>query len=252
MKPLLEINNLTLYYQTPKAEIKAISDLCLTVNEGEFVAVVGKSGCGKTSILSVIAGLIPYEGTVKINGKAVDAPGKNVGYMLQRDELFEWLTIEENVTLPLKIRRLHKNVELKDNAKKLLTKYGLGDFIKSKPSELSGGMRQRAALIRTLASNPKLLLLDEPFSALDYQTRLAVCDDVYSIIKSERKTALLVTHDVSEAISVADKIVVLSARPAKVEHFRVMPFDRELTPLKRREQPEFAPLFEQIRRDLDL
>lgn len=252
MKPLLEINNLTLYYQTPKAEIKAISDLCLTVNDGEFVAVVGKSGCGKTSILSVVAGLIPYEGMVKINGKAVDAPGKNVGYMLQRDELFEWLTIEENVTLPLKIKRLHKNVELKNNAKKLLTKYGLSDFIKSKPSELSGGMRQRAALIRTLASNPELLLLDEPFSALDYQMRLAVCDDVYSIIKNERKTALLVTHDVSEAISVADKIVVLSARPAKVEHIRIMPFNRELTPLKRREQPEFAPLFEQIRRDLDL
>lgn len=252
MKPLLEIQNLSLYYQTPQAEIKAIADLCLTVNEGEFVAVVGKSGCGKTSILSVIAGLLPYEGHVKIDGKDVTSPSKKVGYMLQRDELFEWLTIEENVMLPLKIRRLSKNAELKNNAKKLLEKYGLADFVNSKPSELSGGMRQRAALIRTLASNPELLLLDEPFSALDYQTRLTVCDDVYSIIKNEKKTALLVTHDVSEAISLADKIVVLSSRPAKVEHVRAMPFGSELTPLERRNQPEFARLFEQIRRDLDL
>ena len=251
MKTLLELTDLSLFYQTANAEIKAIDSLNLDVYEGEFVAIIGRSGCGKTSILSVVAGLLPYEGDVKILSKKVDAPGKNVGYMLQRDELFDWLTIEENVYLPLKIRRQKRCADLIKNVEKLTVKYGLGGFMKCYPNELSGGMRQRAALIRTLVLNPDLLLLDEPFSALDYQTRLAVCDDVYSIIKNEKKTALLVTHDISEAISVADRVVVLSARPAKVSVIREMPFDKTLTPLHRRECPEFSSVFEQLWRDLN-
>lgn len=251
MKTLLEITNLSLFYQTATAEIKAVDSLNLSVSSGEFVAIIGRSGCGKTSILSVIAGLLPYEGEVKVLGKKVDAPGKNVGYMLQRDELFEWLTIEDNVYLPLKIRRQKRQKDLMENVEKLTEKYGLKGFMKRYPSELSGGMRQRAALIRTLVCAPELLLLDEPFSALDYQTRLAVCDDVYAIIKNEKKTAILVTHDISEAISVADRIVILSARPAKITAIRDMPFDKTLPPLRRRECPEFSAIFEQIWRDLN-
>jgi len=251
MKTLLEIRDLTLFYQTAKAEIKAIDRLNLDVYDGEFVAIIGRSGCGKTSILSVVAGLLPYEGKVSVLGKKVDSPGKNVGYMLQRDELFEWLTIEENVYLPLKIKRQKKRKDLVAHVENLTKKYGLSDFMKCYPSELSGGMRQRAALIRTLVCNPELLLLDEPFSALDYQTRLAVCDDVYSIIKTENKTALLVTHDISEAISVADRIVILSARPARVAKIAVMPFDKSLSPLRRRECVEFSAIFEQTWRELN-
>lgn len=251
MKTLLEITNLSLFYQTETAEIKAVDSLNLSVTSGEFVAIIGRSGCGKTSILSVIAGLLPYEGEVKVLGKKVDSPGKNVGYMLQRDELFEWLTVEENVYLPLKIRRQKKRKDLIENVENLTAKYGLKGFMKRYPSELSGGMRQRAALIRTLVCAPELLLLDEPFSALDYQTRLAVCDDVYAIIKNENKTAILVTHDISEAISVADRIVILSARPAKITAIHDMPFDKSLPPLRRRECPEFAGIFEQVWRDLN-
>ena len=251
MRTLLEIRGLSLYYQTKDAEIKAIDALDLDVYDGEFVAIIGRSGCGKTSILSVIAGLLPYEGEVKVSGKNVKSPGKNVGYMLQRDELFEWLTIEENVFLPLRIKRKKRDAEAVGRVARLTEKYGLKDFMKSYPSELSGGMRQRAALIRTLGCDPELLLLDEPFSALDYQTRLAVCDDVYSIIRSEKKTALLVTHDISEAISVADRIVILSARPARIIKIARMPFDKNLPPLRRRESPEFSAVFEQTWRELN-
>lgn len=167
----------------------------------------------------------------------------NVGYMLQRDQLFEWRTIERNVTLGLEIQRKHtpENVE---KARNLLKKYGLWEFRKHYPQQLSGGMRQRAALIRTLATNPDLLLLDEPFSALDFQTRLEVCDDVYSIIKNENKTALLVTHDISEAIALADKVIVLTARPATLKAVHYTYMNDIDTPLHRRQSPNFAPQFE--------
>ena len=170
--------------------------------------------------------------------------------MLQRDELFPWLTIEQNAVLPLKINKKF----FKDRiayVDELLNKYGLSEFKKSYPFELSGGMRQRAALIRTLSANPDLLLLDEPFSALDYQTRLNVCDDVYKIIKDEGKTAILVTHDISEAISLADKVIVLTARPASVYSINEIDLDKKLTPLQRREQPQFSLWFEKLWRELN-
>lgn len=170
--------------------------------------------------------------------------------MLQKDELFPWRTIEKNITLPLEIRKAD-TAENRERALSLAVKYGLGDFLKHYPDQLSGGMRQRAALIRTLASAPELLLLDEPFSALDYQTRLSVCNDVYSIIKGEKKTAILVTHDISEAISLADRIIVLSKRPATVLFVHDIDF-KGIAPLKRRESPQFSVWFEKLWKELNV
>lgn len=249
MKKLLELKNVSLTYQTLTDEITALDGLSFNCNEGEFVSIIGPSGCGKTTILSLIAGLIsPTSGKILIDGYPVDKSNDNLGYMLQKDQLFAWRTIEKNILLPLEIKR-KVTPENKEFANNLLKKYGLIDFKKNYPDQLSGGMRQRAALIRTLVSNPKLLLLDEPFSALDYQTRLSVCDDVYKIIKAESKTAVLVTHDISEAISMSDKIIVLTARPAMVKSIFRPNIDGD-SPLRRRESKEFGILFEKIWRDL--
>lgn len=214
---ILKFENVCLTYQSPVGETEAIKNLDFSVDEGEFVALVGPSGCGKTTVLSLSAGLLfPTSGRVLAGGEEVTGPSLSVGYMLQKDNLFEWRTILKNVLLGLEIQK-KSTPETTAFAIGLLDKYGLKDFKNSRPSELSGGMRQRVALIRTLAFRPKLLLLDEPFSALDFQTRLSVCDDVHDIIKAEKKTALLVTHDISEAVSIADRILVLSKRPSKVK-----------------------------------
>lgn len=236
---LLKFENVYKVFYTTKQETVAVSDLSFSINDGEFVAIIGPSGCGKTTILSLICGLIE-----PTSGKVYPPEGGNgIGYMLQRDHLFEWRTIEKNVMLGLEIQR-KKTPENIENAQNLLQKYGLWDFRKHYPQALSGGMRQRAALIRTLATNPDLLLLDEPFSALDFQTRLTVCDDVYEIIRRENKTALLVTHDISEAISLADRIIVLTKRPATVKTIHETHFDPNITPLERRESPDFSRQFE--------
>lgn len=250
MENLLEINNLHLSYQTKKEEIDAVKNLSFTVSKGEFVAIIGRSGCGKTSILSVIAGLLPYEGEVSLLGKKINKPTNGIGYMLQRDELFPYLTIQKNAILPLKINRTLSKKSLK-YVDDLLSKYGLYEFKNSYPHQLSGGMRQRAALIRTLSSNPELLLLDEPFSALDYQTRLKVCDDVYDIIRRENKSVVLVTHDISEAISLADKVLVLTERPARVYTTNYIDIDKTLSPLKRRESHRFSYWFEKLWEELN-
>ena len=231
-------------YHTKNGETVAVKDLSFSVKQGEFLAVVGPSGCGKTTLLSLAAGLLkPSAGKIE-NG------GVTFGYMLQKDELFPWRTIEKNVFLPLEIQR-RNTPERRQKVLSLAEKYGLKDFLKSFPRELSGGMRQRAALIRTLAAEPDVLLLDEPFSALDYQTRLNVCDDVYRIIKSEKKTAVLITHDISEAVSVADEAIVLSRRPATLVAEYALPFGEE-TPLKRRENPAFSLWFERLWKDLNV
>ncbi len=249
MNKLLEIKNVSLTYQTPDDEINAVKDLSFDCREGEFLSIIGPSGCGKTTLLSLIAGLIkPTSGKILIDGK--DVTEKNdLGYMLQKDHLFPWRTIEKNVLLPLEIKKRKTTAEI-NFAKSLLKKYGLYEFRKNYPAQLSGGMRQRAALIRTLVSNPRLLLLDEPFSALDYQTRLAVCDDVFNIIKQEQKTTVLVTHDISEAISMSDIIIVLSERPAKVKSIFAPNIIGD-TPLKRRENKGFGELFEKIWKELN-
>lgn len=242
----LTLKDVALTYQTPERETRALENVSFDVDDGEFVSLVGPSGCGKTTILSLVAGLIsPSSGEILVGGKSVSAIGRgSVGYMLQRDHLFEWRTIRENVLLGPEIRK-KRGTETEAYADALLRKYGLYEFRNHYPSQLSGGMRQRVALIRTLALRPNVLLLDEPFSALDFQTRLAVCDDVYAIIREERKTALLVTHDISEAVSMSDRIVVLSPRPAVVK----CDFKVDLgasTPLGRREESEFSTWFDRV------
>ena len=240
---ILQLKNVSKAFYTKTQETLAIKDLSLTVNKGEFVSIIGPSGCGKTTVLSLIAGLIaPTSGTVWHNTQGI-------GYMLQRDHLFEWRTIWKNVTLGLEINKT-KTAANCQYVEQLLKKYGLWEFAKHYPPQLSGGMRQRAALIRTLATNPDLLLLDEPFSALDFQTRLAVCDDVYKIIRSEHKTAVLITHDISEAVSVADRVAVLSRRPAKIVGLHTLDFP-EGEPLKRRENPMFSVWFERLWKELN-
>lgn len=244
MKEVLKFERVEMRYHTKNGETVAVKDLSFSVKQGEFLAVVGPSGCGKTTLLSLAAGLLkPSAGKIE-NG------GVTFGYMLQKDELFPWRTIEKNVFLPLEIQR-RNTPERRQKVLSLAEKYGLKDFLKSFPRELSGGMRQRAALIRTLAAEPDVLLLDEPFSALDYQTRLNVCDDVYRIIKSEKKTAVLITHDISEAVSVADEAIVLSRRPATLVAEYTLPFGEE-TPLKRRENPAFPLWFERLWKDLNV
>ena len=209
------------------------------------MSIVGPSGCGKTTILSLIAGLLePTKGEILLDGGSIK--NANIGYMFQRDHLFEWRSIYKNITLGLEIKGKKKNEEDSLRIDNLLTKYGLIEFKNNHPSQLSGGMRQRVSLIRTLAVMPKLLLLDEPFSALDYQTRLDVCDDVKKIIKEEKQTAILVTHDISEAISLSDKVIVLTARPAKVKKEFVLDFKPELSPLKRRDAKNFSTYFNLI------
>ncbi|MCM1367195.1 MAG: ABC transporter ATP-binding protein [Roseburia sp.] len=246
---LLELDRVDLIYQTEKSETEAVRDLSMSVDEGEFIALVGPSGCGKTTLLSMIAGLIPPTGgSIKVDGAEVTARSGIVGYMLQRDNLFEWRTIESNVLLGLSVQK-KLTEENRNYALGMLSKYGLGEFRDAYPTELSGGMRQRAALIRTLAFKPKILLLDEPFSAVDFQTRMTVCDDVYSIIKSERKTAVLVTHDISEAVSMADKIVVLTKRPATVKTVFNIDIDAP-TPLAKRENPRFSEWFDRVWREV--
>ncbi len=248
MNTLLELKNVSLNYLTLTDEIKAIENLSFSVDEGEFVSIIGPSGCGKTTILSLIARLLPTtDGKILIDGQE-NNDNSSLGYMLQKDHLFAWRTIEKNILLPLEIKNI-KTQERKEYAYALLKKYGLYDFRKSFPEQLSGGMRQRAALIRTLVSNPRLLLLDEPFSALDAQTRLVVCDDVYSIIKAEKKTAVLVTHDISEAISMSDKIIVLTTRPAMMKSI-YKPILQGSLPTQRREDKNFGQYFEKIWKEL--
>ncbi len=247
----LEVRDLSFSYHSMDGETPALSHISFTVSTGEFLAVVGPSGCGKSTLLSLLSGLLPpEEGEIFIDGKPVQETKNTIGYMLQKDHLLEWRTILSNVALGLEIR--HKWDETaRETVRKMLDSYGLSGFESAKPSELSGGMRQRAALIRTLALSPDILLLDEPFSALDYQTRLAVCDDISTIIRDTKKTAILITHDLSEAISTADRVIVLSARPGTVKSILSMNFPEEYdTPLKRRNAPEFSRYFNQVWEEL--
>ncbi len=252
MDQVLELRHIRYTYHTLDGETPALTDISFSLNKGEFVAIVGPSGCGKSTLLSLIAGLIPPEkGLIKINGRNLKESTTNIGYMLQHDELFEWRTIYHNVLLGLEVQHM-LSAKTRARAHELLDIYGLKNFEKSYPSELSGGMRQRAALIRTLVLEPDILLLDEPFSALDYQTRLTVGDDIGQIIRKEEKSALLVTHDLSEAVSLADRVIVLSGRPACIRQTIPLIFDLEQdTPLNRRNSPEFKNYFNLIWKELN-
>lgn len=253
MSTVLKVSGVSYSYHTLSGETPALSNITFSVPEGEFLAIVGPSGCGKSTLLSMIASLMePESGTISIHGSPASMSRQRIGYMLQKDHLFEWRTIYKNVILGLEIqnRMTEKNLE---HVEQLLRDYGLDQFRNARPSELSGGMRQRAALIRTLALNPDLLLLDEPFSALDYQTRLQVCDDVYRIIRNEKKTIILVTHDLSEAISMADRVLILSRRPATVQKIVSIHFvDSGLLPMERRQASEFKQYFNEIWKELNV
>ena len=252
MEPVLELSHVNYAYHTMDGETKALNDISFSVAPGEFVAFVGPSGCGKSTLLSILSGLLKTEtGQIRVNGKDLKDSTTNIGYMLQHDHLFEWRTIYHNVLLGLEIQHM-LTARTRAKAEELLELYGLKPFADSRPSELSGGMRQRAALIRTLVLKPDIMLLDEPFSALDYQTRLNVSDDIGQIIKKEKKTAILVTHDLAEAVSLADRILVLTSRPATIGQTVNVSFsDPGLSPLARRNAPEFKTYFNLIWKELN-
>ena len=243
---LLKVDKLSKNYHTKDNEIKAINDLSFDLYNNEILAIVGPSGCGKSTLLSILANLED-----KTSGEIIKSNNYKIGYMLQTDSLFPWLNVLDNALIGLDINKM-KNNETINNVIILLRKYGLYDFINSFPSNLSGGMKQRLALIRTLAINPDLILLDEPFSALDYQTRLALSNDMYKIIKNENKTVILITHDIAEAISMADRIIVLTKRPCKVKTIYKIELDNKTNPIDNRKDNKFNYYYDLIWRDLDV
>lgn len=246
MQKLLEIKNISKTFNTLNGEINAIKSISFDVNNEDFIAIVGSSGCGKSTLLNIISGLLEKtNGTIKFYKE-----NPIIGYMLQEDALLPYLNILDNATLGLSLKKI-KTKENVEYTKKLLETYGLKDFIHKYPKELSGGMKQRVALIRTLAIKPDILLLDEPFSALDYQSRLSVSDDVYNIIKKEKKTVIMITHDIAEAISLSDKIIVLSKRPSIVKKIYDIEMENKSTPINNRKCKEFSDYYDKIWRDLD-
>lgn len=244
MSKVLEIKNLNKEYHTLKGEVLALQDISFDVEDKDFIAIVGPSGCGKSTILSILTGLDKdYDGLI-------DTHNKKIGYMLQTDCLLPYLTIWDNAILGLRLT----NTLTKENinfTKHLIHKYNLDEFIDKYPNSLSGGMRQRVALIRTLATNPDILLLDEPFSALDYQTRLEVSNDVYKIIKSLGKTAIIVTHDIGEAIAISNKVIVLSKRPAVIKNIYDIKLNNPKNPILNRKDPKFNEYFDIIWKELE-
>ena len=245
MDKILEIKNLKKSYYSTDSIVEAIENFSFCFEKGEFVSIVGPSGCGKSTLLSIIASL-----EEKTGGEIITTNSK-IGYMFQQDALFQWRTVLKNCLLSLEVEKKDTKENI-DNIKNLLKKYGLKDFINKYPNELSGGMRQRVALIRTLASNPDILLLDEPFSALDYQTRVMLSDDLYKIIKNEEKTVIMVTHDIAEAISLSDKVIILSNRPAKIKKVLSINLTNKSTPINNRKCPEFNYYYELIWKEINI
>ncbi len=245
--PILTLQNIGYSYHSLQGETLALSDISFQVAEGEFIAIVGPSGCGKSTLLSIIARLIePENGTIIIQNPDGSIHYPHIGYMLQKDYLFEWRSVYDNVILGLELNK-KKTKENLDYVNTMLKEYGLYEFKNKKPSELSGGMKQRAALIRTLALKPQILLLDEPFSALDYQTRLQVSGDIGEIIHQSKITAILVTHDLSEAISLADKVFILSSRPATIKkELPILLTKKSDSLIASRNAPEFASYFNEL------
>ena len=252
----VELRDVNLRYFTTEMETEALGGITLTVRAGEFVSIIGQSGCGKSTLLSLISGLIkPTSGEVLIDGRRVDKPTPKVGYMLQQDYLFEWRTILDNALLGAEIQGADMR-HARERATQLLTRYGLGQFLHHLPRQLSGGMRQRVALARTLCTEPDVVLLDEPFSALDSQTRIALADEVTEILRREGKTAILVTHDIGEAVSMAERVVVLSRRPGRVKSDYQIRFasagGRRPAPFAARNAPEFNGYFNALWKELEV
>ena len=254
--PAVSLRDVTLHYFSPERETLALSNINLEVRRGEFIAVVGSSGCGKSTLLSLISGLIrPSRGEVAIDGKNVKAPSPRVGYMFQKDTLLEWRSVLDNVLIGAELLKLDRK-DARRRAIDLLKRYGLGEFIHSLPAQLSGGMRQRAALARTLCTNPDILLLDEPFSALDFQTRLALSDEISDILRAEGKTVILVTHDIGEAVSMASRVIVMSRRPGQIKSKHEIDFpsfgSERPTPFQSRKCAEYNGYFQTIWDELDV
>lgn len=249
---LIEVKNINMNYHSLKGVTESLKDINFSIEKGEFVSIIGPSGCGKSTLLNIISGLLtPSNGEIIYDEKITSDSLEKMGYMFQKDYLFSWLTVWENILLGLKIKNKVTDKYI-DSIERLLKSYGLEKFKNHKPSELSGGMRQRVALIRTLALNPEVLLLDEPFSALDYQTRLNVCDDVREIIRREGKTAIMVTHDLGEAISISSRVIVLSSRPATIKKDVNIFFENvEATPFQRRKEPEFNEYFQVLWKEIE-
>lgn len=245
MNDLLVIDNLSKSYNSLSGEVKAIENLSLSVRDGEFVSIVGPSGCGKSTLLNILAGL-----DSDFDGKFAFKDDVKVGYMLQDDSLFPWLSVYENAIIGLKIQDKCSEENIL-YVKGLLEKYGLSEFMDKKISSLSGGMKQRVALIRTLATKPDLVFLDEPFSALDYQTRLKVSDDIYRIIKNEEITVIMVSHDIAESISLSERIIVLTNRPARVKNIYDINLSNKSNPINNRKAPEFSYYYDMIWKDID-
>ena len=251
MEKILEVKNISKKYQSKKEEILAIENINFSVNLGEFVSIIGPSGCGKSTLLSIISGLEEKTtGEIYIEGEKIEEISDKVGYMLQKDCLLEWRTVWSNILFGLEIKGKVEDSS-KEYVEKLLKKYNLYEFKDKYPSELSGGMRQRVALIRTLATKPKILLLDEAFSALDYQTRIMVTNDIYGILRKENITALIVTHDISEAISMSDRVIVLTKRPGTIKDIHKIDFNIEnRNPINCRESPLFSKYFNTLWKEL--
>ncbi len=244
MNKLLSINNLYKNYNNQKETINAVENISFDVYENDFISLIGPSGCGKSTILSIIGKLDD-----KSYGDIVYKDDITISYMFQEDALFPWKTVLDNCLLPLKINN-SINEENKKYVINLLKKYELYDFINSYPNELSGGMRQRVALIRTLASKPDILLLDEPFSSLDSQIKMQVSNDIYKIIKEEKKTAIMVTHDIGEAISMSNKIILLTNRPSKIKNIYNINLNGSLPNTKRNDN-NFINIYNAIRDDFN-
>lgn len=246
MEEIVKVVNLTKNFYTKEGEMEVLKNISFTLHEGEILSLLGPSGSGKSTILNILTNLLePTSGEVSIKG--------TIGYMFQKDHLLEWRSIMDNITLGLEIMHKKNDKKSMERIERLLKTYGLWEFRNMYPKELSGGMRQRVALIRTLSVDPSILLLDEPFSALDYQTRLMVNDDVYKVIKNENKSVILVTHDISEAIAMGDKVAVLSKRPSTIKNT----YDIDLglgswkTPFKSRKVPAFQTYFDLLWKELD-
>jgi len=253
MKEVLRLENICKTYQAKNGETEALRNVSFSVNEGEFASIIGPSGCGKSTILSIVAGLEKKSsGKMYIDGIETEDISSKIGYMLQRDSLLEWRTIYNNVLFGLEVTH-RKTKENEEYVRELLRKYNLYEFKDKYPTQLSGGMRQRVALIRTLAIRPEILLLDEAFSALDYQTRMMVTKDIYNILKNENITTLMVTHDISEAISMSDKVIVLTKRPAGVKKIEIIDFEMEnRDPMNCRKSSKFSKYFDSLWKELDV
>ena len=248
----VEFDNVTKIFRQGDQLVTAVKDMSFQIRDQEFISIIGPSGCGKSTTLKLISGLdFPAAGTIRVDGETVTGPSRKVGFMLQKDLLLPWRTILENVTIGLEMRGTPRK-ERTDRARELIHKYGLGGFENSYPRHLSGGMRQRVALARTLAVDPELLLLDEPLSALDFQTKLKMEQELVRILLEEQKTVMLITHDIGEAVSVSDRVLVCSARPGRIKTELEMPFSKGHLPEEVRSQPEFLDCFNTLWRELEV